>query len=81
MLYLGNVLLHVCYVLIYNLEVSFNYHLTFLHYALKTVFFFLVLPGIFFEVPITQTPDDLNLFQFRLKVRVIGSRLYFLTNG
>ena len=28
MLYLGYVLL--CYVLIYNLEVSFNFHLTFL---------------------------------------------------
>ena len=32
MLYLANVLLHVpvCYILIYNLEVSFNYQLTFL---------------------------------------------------
>ena len=54
MLYLGNVLLHVSYVLIYNLEVSFNYHLTFLqlnvikmftmHYKL---FFFPSTPGYF----------------------------------
>ena len=33
MLYLGYVLL--CYVLIYNLEVSFNFHLTFLQLNVK----------------------------------------------
>ena len=41
MLYLGYVLLR--YVLIHNLEVSFNFHLTFLqlnvHCAVKTVFY------------------------------------------
>ena len=31
MLYLGNVLL-LCYVLIHNIEVSFNFHLTFNFY-------------------------------------------------
>ena len=32
--------------------------------------------AIFFELPITRTPDNSNLFRFPLKVRVIGSRLY-----
>ena len=87
MLYLGNVLLR--YVLIYNLEVSFNFHLTFLqlnvinynaHCAVKTVFFSL-LPGIFFELPITRTPDNSNFFRFLLTGTgrfelSIGSRLY-----
>ena len=39
--------------------------------------FFSLLPAIFFELPITRTPDNSNLFRFPLKVRVIGSRLYF----
>ena len=30
------------------------------------------------RLPITRTPDNSNLFQFPLKVRVIGSRLYSL---
>ena len=74
MLYLGYVLLR--YVLFYNLEVSFNFHLTFLqlnvivHCAVKTVFY-LTLGYFFRTVPITRT-----LFRFPLKVRVIGSRLY-----
>ena len=36
MLYLSKVLL--CYVLIYNLEVSFNFHLTFLQFNVITMF-------------------------------------------
>ena len=36
MLYLGNVLLH--YVLIYNLEISFNFHLTFLQLNMIQMF-------------------------------------------
>ena len=58
MLYLGYVLLR--YVLIYNLEVSFNFHLTFedistikcdenVHCAVKTVFYLNL------ELPITRT--------------------------
>ena len=53
MLYLGYVLL--CYVLIYNLEVSFNFHLTFLqlnvivHCAVKTVFYLTL--GYFLRTP------------------------------
>ena len=39
--------------------------------------FFSLLPAIFFELPITQTPHNSNLFRFPLKVRVIGSQLYF----
>ena len=76
MLYVGNVLLR--YVLIYNLEVSFNFHLTFLLWlkcslCSKNLFFsFSLLPAIFFDFPITR-----NHFRFPLKVRVIGSRLYF----
>ena len=69
MLYLG-------YVLISNLEVSFNFHLTFLqlyviknvHCAVKTVFYLTL--GYFL-----RAPDNSNFFQFPLKVRVIGSRL------
>ena len=76
MLYLGYILLR--YVLIYNLEVSFIFHLTFLqlnviknnvHCAVKL--FFTLLSAIFFELPITRT-----FFQFPLKVWVIGSQLY-----
>ena len=74
MLCLGNVLLS--YVLIYNLEVSCNFHLTFLQLNVIKMFFPL-LPAIFFELPITRTPDNSNHFRFPLKVRVIGSRLYF----
>ena len=75
---LGNVLLR--YVLIYNLEESFNSHLTFVrlcdenvHCAVKTVFS--LLPAIFFKLPITRTPDNSNFFRFPLKVRAMGSRL------
>ena len=63
MIYLGYVLFR--YVLIYNLEVSFNFHLTFedistikcdenVHCAVKL--FFTLLSAIFFELPITRTP-------------------------
>ena len=76
MLYLGNVLL-LRYVLIYNLEVSFNFHLTFLQLSeikcslcSKTCFF--LTPGNFL-----RAPDNSNYFRFPLKVQVIGSRLYF----
>ena len=58
MLYLGYALLR--YVLIYNLEVSFNYHLTFLrsnvinvHLSVKTVFYLTL--GYFL-----RAPDDSN---------------------
>ena len=75
MLYLGYALLR--YVLIYNLEVSFNFHLTFLqlnmihvHCAVKTAFYRTV--G-YFLLPIIRT-----FFRFPLKVRVIESGLYIL---
>ena len=78
MLYLGYVLLR--YVLIYNLEVSFNFHLTFLQLNVIKMFtvqwkmfFFFLTPGYF-----RRAPDNSNFFRFRFKVRVIGSRLYFL---
>ena len=80
MLYLGNVLLR--YVLIYNLEVSFNFHLTFLQlnvikmFTVQLKLFFFLLPATFFELPITRIPDNSNFFRFPLKVRVIGSRLH-----
>ena len=57
MLYLDYVLLR--YFLIYNLEVSLNFHLTFLQlnvikiFTVKTVFS--LLPAIFFELRITRT--------------------------
>ena len=76
MLCLGYVLLR--YVLIYNLEVSFDFYLTFLQldvikmFTVQSKLFFTLLSAIFFELPITPT-----LFRFPLKVRVIGSRLYF----
>ena len=76
MLYLSKVLLY--YVLIVNLEISFNFHLTFLQLNVitecslcsKNCFF--LTPGYLF-----RAPDNSNLFRFRLKVRVIaiGSRL------
>ena len=60
MLYLGYVLLH--YVLIYNLDVSFNFHLTFLQLNVFKIFTvtaqFSFLPAIFFELPITRTFFD-----------------------
>ena len=66
MLYLGYVLLR--YVLIYNLEVSFNFHLTFLqlnviknvHCAVKTVFY----PTLGYFL---RTPDNSNLFSISLE--------------
>ena len=76
MLYLGYFLLR--YVLIYNLEVIFNFHLTFLQLnvikmsIVQQKLSFTLLSAIFFELPITRT-----FFRFPLKVRVIGSRLYF----
>ena len=75
----------ICYVLIFNLEESFNFHLTFLQLNVIAMFticsknwvFFSLLLTIFFELPITRTPVNSNLFRFPLKVRVIGSRLYY----
>ena len=62
MLCLGYVLLH--YVLIYNLEVSFNFNLTFLQLNVIKMFivqlklFLTLLSAIFFELPITPTFID-----------------------
>ena len=53
MLYLGYVLLR--YVLIYNLEVSFNFHLTFLQlnvikmFTVQSKLFFTLLSAVFFD--------------------------------
>ena len=75
MLYLGYVLLRC--VLIYNLEVSFNFRLLFLQLNVIKMFivqqklFFTLLSAIFFGIPITRTFKG-----NRKKVRVIGSRLY-----
>ena len=71
MLYLGYGLLH--YVLIYNTEVSFNFHLTFLQLDVTKMFtvqqklFFTLLSAIFFKLPITVTPDNSNLFSISLE--------------
>ena len=79
MIYLGCVLFR--YVLIYNLEVSFNFHLTFedistikcdenVHCAVKSVFY----PTLSYFL---RAPDNSNFFRFPLKVRVIReSTLY-----
>ena len=73
------------YVLSYNLKVSFNFHLLFLQLNVIKMFttqekrFFSLLPAIFFELPMTWTPDNSNFFRFPLKVRVIGSPLYLYT--
>ena len=62
MLYLDNVLLR--YVLIYNLKVSFNFHLTFLQlnvikmFTVQLKLFFFLLPDIFFDLSITRTFFD-----------------------
>ena len=70
MLYLGYVLLR--YVLIYNLEVSFNFLLTSLQLDVMKMFtvqqklFFTLLSAIFFELAITRTPDNSNLFSISL---------------
>ena len=75
MLYLGDLLLR--YVLIYNLEVSFHFHLTFLQlnvikmFTVQEKLCFILLSAIFFELQITRT-----FFRFPLKVRVIRSQLY-----
>ena len=68
--YLGHVLLR--YVLIYNLEVSFNFLLTFLQldvikmFTVQQKLFFTLLLAIFFELAITRTPDNSNLFSISL---------------
>ena len=75
MLYLGYLLLR--YVLIYNLEVSFNFHLTFLQ--LNVIKIYCAVRTVFFRTPgyFLLAPDNSHFFRFPLKVRVIGSRLYF----
>ena len=75
MLYLGNALLR--YILIYNLEVSFNFHLTFLQSNVIKMFT-TQKKNCFFPAPgySLRAPNNSNLFRFPLKVRVIGSRLY-----
>ena len=71
MLCLGYVLL--LYVLIYNLKVSFNFHLTFVQLNVIKMFtvqyklFFTLLSAIFFELPVTRTPDNSNLFSISLE--------------
>ena len=71
MLYLGYVLLR--YVRIYYLEVSFNFHLTFLQLKLIKMFtvllklFFTLISAIFFQLTITRTPDNSNLFSISLE--------------
>ena len=76
MLHLGLYVL-LRYVLVCNLEVSFDFHLTFLQLNVTTMFtvqektvFYLTL-GYFL-----RAPDNSNFFRFPLKVRVIGCRLY-----
>ena len=66
----------LCYVLIYNLEVSFNSHLIFLQ--LNVIKMLSVQQKLFFLTPgyFLRAPDNSNLFRFPLKVRVIKSRLY-----
>ena len=80
MLYLGYVLLR--YVLIYILEASFPFNLTFLQlnvikmFTVQKKLVLPLLPAICFELPTTRlTVDDSNSFRFPFKVRVIGSRL------
>ena len=74
MLYLGYVLLR--YVLIYNLEVSFNFHLTFLQlnvikmFTVQLKLFFTFGSAIYF-VPTSNNsnsdPDNSNLFSISLE--------------
>ena len=56
MLYLGNVFLR--YFLIYNLDVSFNFHLIFLQLNVIKMFTIRITLGYFFELPITGTFFD-----------------------
>ena len=65
----------VCYFLIYNLEVSLNFHLTFLQLNVITIF---TVKTVFFLAPsyFLRAPDNSNFFRFPLKVRVSGSQLY-----
>ena len=71
MLYFGYLLLR--YVLIYNLEVSFHFHLTFLQLNVIKMFtvhkscFLPYSRAIFFELPITRNPDNSNLFSISLE--------------
>ena len=66
MLYLGNVLLR--YVLIHNLDISFNFHVKFLQLNVRQKLFFSLLPAIFFKLPITRTFFDFPL-RFELSRR------------
>ena len=78
MLYLAYLLLR--YVLIYNLEVSFNFHLTFPQ--LNVIKMFNVQEKLFFYLTLgyfLRAPDNSNCFRFPLNVRVIGSRLYIFS--
>ena len=58
MLYLGNVLLR--YVLIHNLDISFNFHVKFLQLNVRQKLFFSLLSAIFFKLPITRTFFELS---------------------
>ena len=78
-----------CYAIrvIYNLKVSFNFHLHFCNRMwLKCSLYSKncsspYFPAIFFELPIARTSDNSNFFRFPLKVRVVGSRLYVFLLG
>ena len=78
MLYLDYLLLR--YVLIYNLEVSLNFHLTFLQLKVIKMFTVPVKTHGFSLTPsyFLLAPDNSNFFRFPLKVRVIESQLYWL---
>ena len=76
MLFLGYVVyaLSLRCVLIYNQEVNFNFHITFLQLNVIKMFcknWFSLTSGY-----LPRGPDNWNFFPFPLKVRVIGSRLY-----
>ena len=93
-LYFSHALFRKCllrYVLIYNLEVSFNCHLTFLLLnaieiftvqkkgvisPVKTVFS--LLPAIFFELLITQTPTvvtSISVLAFSSDITILATKL------
>ena len=65
MLNLGYVFLR--YILIYNLEVSFNFSCN-----IFTIKVFSLLPAIYFELPITRTPDNTNFFRFAWRFELSG---------
>ena len=63
------------YVLIYNLGVFFNFHLTFLQLNVVKMFTACAVETVRFLTSgyFLRAPDNSNCFRFPLKVRVIGS--------